>query len=93
MTIFVKQFNIPLALKQKSPKIDAKSTGISAKMYKKRTKPCYICKLATTKIGNLVLKINMQYARWAKLGRMTGKLSKLDYRMGLSNWEGRNALQ
>ncbi len=31
-----------------------------------------------TKIGNLELKIDMQYVHQAKLGRMTGKLPKLD---------------
>ena len=36
-----------------------------------------ISKLAT-KNGNLELKINMRYARKAKIGRMTGKLPKLE---------------
>ncbi len=61
-------------------------------MCQKWTKPWLISKLAT-KVGNLELKIDMQYARWAKLDRMTRKLPKLEYRMGFSKWEGRNALQ
>ncbi len=44
-------------------------------------------------IGNLELNIDMQYVRRAKLGRRTRKPPKIDYKMGFSNWEGRNALQ
>jgi hypothetical protein len=61
-------------------------------MYKKGTIPCYISKLAT-KVGNLELNIYMQYAHQAKLSRMTGKLPKLESKMGFSKLEGRNALQ
>ncbi len=39
-----------------------------------------VCKLAT-KVGNLGPKIDMQYARWAKLGRMIGKLPKLESKL------------
>ncbi len=45
-------------------------------MYSKWTEPCYISKLAT-KVGNLELKIDMQYARRAKFGKITRKLPKL----------------
>ena len=48
-----------------------------------QTKSCYISKLST-KIGNLELKIDMQYVRQAKLCKITRKLPKLKMRMGFS---------
>ncbi len=76
MTIFVKQFAVRLALSQKSPKIDAKVLEFVLKRSKSKLNHA-ISKLAT-KAGNLGLKIDMQYACHAKLGRMTGKLPKFE---------------
>ena len=76
MTIFVKQFAVRLALSQKSPKIDAKVLELVLKRTKSKLNHA-ISKLAT-KVGNLGLKIDMQYVRQAKLGKMTGKLPKLE---------------
>jgi hypothetical protein len=73
VTIFVKQVAVCLALIRKLPKIDA----VVLELVLMQTKPCSAIKLAS-KVGNLGLKIDMQYARRAKLGRMTGKLPKLD---------------
>ncbi len=50
-------------------------------MYYKRTKSCYISKLAT-KIGNLQLKIDMQYVRQAKLGKITRKTAQIKNKNG-----------
>jgi hypothetical protein len=55
-------------------------------MYYKQTKLCHISKLAT-KVGNLELNIDMQYARQAKLGRMTGKLPKLESKWVFLSWK------
>ncbi len=53
------------------------SNGTSAKMYWKQTKPCYIS-IVANKVGNLGLKIDMQYARQAKLGKMKREPPKLE---------------
>ncbi len=50
-------------------------------MYLKRTKSCYISKLAT-KIGNLELKIDMQYVRRAKLGKITRNTTHIKNKNG-----------
>jgi hypothetical protein len=76
VAIFLKQFAVRLALIWKSPKIDAKVLELVLKRTKSKLNHA-ISKLAT-KVGNLGLKINMQYAPQAKLGRMTRKLPKLE---------------
>ncbi len=76
VTIFVKQFAFHLALIWKLPKIDAKLMELVLKCTKSKLSHA-VCKLAT-KIDNLGLKIDMQYAHQAKLSRMTGKLPKLE---------------
>ncbi len=43
-----------------------------------------VCKLAT-KVGNLGLKIDMQCLHQEKLGRMTGKLPKLESKWVFQN--------
>jgi hypothetical protein len=50
-------------------------------MYLKQTKSCHISKVAT-KIGNLELKINMQYVRRAKLGKITRKTTQIKNKNG-----------
>jgi hypothetical protein len=72
----VKLFKIHLALIRKLPKIDAKVLELVLKCTKSKLNHA-ISKLAT-KVGNLGLKIDMQHARQAKLGKMTGKLPKLE---------------
>jgi hypothetical protein len=69
----------------KLTKIDAKLMELVLKCTKSKLNHA-ISKLAT-KVGNLELKIDMQYACQAKLGRMTRKLPKLENKMGFLNWK------
>jgi hypothetical protein len=85
VTIFVKQFAVRLALIAKLMKIDAKALELVLKCTKSEINHD-ISKLAT-QVGNLELKINMQYARQAKLGRMTGKLPKLESKQVFISWK------
>ncbi len=50
-------------------------------MYWKQTKLCYVSKLAT-KIGNLELKIDMQYVRQAKVSKITKKTTQIKNKIG-----------
>ncbi len=91
MTIFVKRFAVRLALIAKLTKIDAKLMKLVLKCTKSKLNHA-INKIAT-KVGNLELKIDMQYECRAKFNRMTREPPILESKIGFSKLEGRNALQ
>ncbi len=67
-------------------KIDAKLMELKLKCTKSELNYA-ISKLATTKVGNLELKIDMQFECLAKLSRMTRKLPKLKLKWGFLSWK------
>ncbi len=81
----MKQFAVCLALIAKLTKVDAKLMKLELKCTKSKLNYA-ISKLAT-KVGNLELKIDVQYECLAKLSGMTRKLPKSESKWVFLSWK------